>query len=463
MKHSLLVLLLFMLGGYAVTILTSGCAQIGVVAGGPQDTLPPLLIKATPDNRTVNFSGNKIVLSFNEYIEVQETQANVLISPFPKSTPTISSNLKTITIKLKDSLLPNTTYNIDFGNSVKDINEGNVYKNLSYTFSTGNYIDSLELYGKVILAETGKTDSTLRVLLYQNATDTDVRNKKPDYVAKVKADGSFHFKYLPGDNYKIYALKGGDGNKYYSSKTEVFAFYDREINVPSDSIAPVLYAYAEKKPSNNTTPVNEKKKEEKKLLYQTNLLASKQELTDSLTITFNNALQKATLDSIIITDTNYQKQITKRVAIDSTRKVISLSKDWQPGQFLCLIIPATAVEDSTGKQLSKSDTIRFNTKQTEEYGSLQLNFKNLDVSKTPVLQFIQGDAIKSQFNITSNVWMNKLMTPGEFEIRILYDTNNNGKWDPGNYQMKKQPERVIALPEKLSIKSDWSNERDLVL
>ncbi len=463
MKQPLYGVIFFLWFFYIITVITSGCAQIGVVSGGPQDTMPPLLIRATPDNKTVQFSGNKIVLNFNEYIDVQEIQANVIVSPYPKSFPAISNNLKTITIRLKDSLLPNTTYNINFGNAVKDINEGNIYKNLSYTFSTGKFIDSCELSGKVILAETGKTDSTLWALLYRNATDTDVRTKKPTYITKVKSDGTFHFKYLPSDRYKIYALKDGDGNKYYSSKAEVFAFYDNEIQIPSNAMGPVLYAYAEKKPSSNLPPVTEKKKEEKKLLYQTNLIAFKQELTDSLQITFNKPIQKLISDSIIITDTNYQKQIINNITIDSSRKVVSISKVWQPDQLLYLIISKKSVEDSNGISLSKSDTIRFTTKQIEEYGSLQLTFKNLDLTKKPILQFVQGETIKFRFPLTNNVWTNTLMTPGEFEIRILYDTNNNGVWDAGKYETKTQPERVISIPEKIAIKSDWTNEREIIL
>ncbi len=105
--------------------------------------------------------------------------------------------LNTITVKLKDSLESNTTYSINFRNAIKDFSEGNILKGFTYIFSTGQYIDSLEITGKVILAETGKVDSTLIVMLHTCADDSIVVKEKPRYIAKVDGKGSFIFKNLP--------------------------------------------------------------------------------------------------------------------------------------------------------------------------------------------------------------------------------------------------------------------------
>ncbi|HSN61141.1 MAG TPA: Ig-like domain-containing protein, partial [Ferruginibacter sp.] len=196
---------------YISVTFNSGCAQIGAPTGGVKDTLAPLLVRATPELRKLNFEGNRITLTFNEYVEVLEAQANVLVSPLQKTNPTINYSLKTVTIKLRDSLLPNTTYSIQFGNAIKDINEGNVFPNFTYVFSTGNTIDSLSLKGKVLLAETGLADSTINVLLFRNTNDTAVQKLKPDYMARLKGDGSFIFNNLRAVNFKVYALKDGDG------------------------------------------------------------------------------------------------------------------------------------------------------------------------------------------------------------------------------------------------------------
>jgi len=240
--------LLIVLCSILIVTSNSGCAQIGSITGGIKDTIPPVLLSANPKLLSTNFTGNKITFTFDEYIdELQDVQANILVSPYPKVNPEFRSKLKTVSIKLKDTLLPNTTYSINFGKAIRDVNEGNVLRDFTYVFSTGNVIDSLSLSGKVELAETGKTDSTMIVMLYRNAVDSTVQNFKPTYIAFVKGDGSFTFSNLPPGNFNIYALKDGDGGKTYNSKTEVFAFADKPVTVKASNEPITLYAYAEEK------------------------------------------------------------------------------------------------------------------------------------------------------------------------------------------------------------------------
>ncbi|HNH22545.1 MAG TPA: Ig-like domain-containing protein, partial [Ferruginibacter sp.] len=230
--------------GYYLAVFTTGCAQIGMPTGGPKDTLAPRLTSASPAINSVNVTGNKVTLSFNEYIELKDPQTNVLISPFPKKQPQIDYKLRTVTVKLKDTLMPNTTYSINFGNAIVDVNEGNAYKNFTYVFSTGNSIDSLMLDGKVLIAETGKADSTLIAMLYRNADDSSVQKRKPDYITRLSGDGSFSFLNLPAGTYKVYALKDGDGAKTYNSKKEIFAFANEDIIVSATNNPVMLYASA---------------------------------------------------------------------------------------------------------------------------------------------------------------------------------------------------------------------------
>ena len=128
-----------------------------------------------------------------------------------------------------------------------------------------------------------------------------------------------------------------------------------------------------------------------------------------------------------------------------------------------LIIDPAAIADSLGTSIAKTDTIRFTTKKISDYGNLVLRFSDLDLTRHPVLQFVQGEELKESSPITANEWSKKLFLPGEYDIRILFDTNNNGKWDAGNYSKKIQPEKVIALPQRLSIRANWDNERDIKL
>lgn len=465
MKHKIIVFIAIALSIYTLSITNSGCAQIGMPTGGDRDSLAPVLVRASPDLKATNVQGNRISLTFNEYVQVEDAFKNVLVTPVPKGNPEIRFNLKTVTVRLKDSLLPNTTYSINFGNSIRDVNENNIYKDFTYVFSTGDRIDSLQLSGKVILAETGKTDSTLMVLLYRNATDTSVTKNRPDYIARVNPEGNFTFKYLPEGNFRLYALKDGDGNKSYNSKTEMFGFLpdDKSITIAeTDSTANVLlYAYEQEKPKPvGATAAVPKPKLEKKLRYTG--LPSKQDLLNPLTITFNNPV---TVDSqkIYLTDTNYNRIPDVKFSIDSTDTQLTLATDWKPETDYVLFVDKEIAKDSLGNTLTKGDTIRFVTKKTEDYGRIVMRFTNLDLGKNPVLQFLEGETVKYSYPITSLEWSNQRFPPGDYGIRILFDNNKNGKWDPGDFSKKLQPETTILLPQKLGIKANWDNEREIKL
>jgi len=463
MKKDILVFVGCIIGCYYLLTLNMGCAQISAPTGGATDTLPPRLVKASPQLNTVNFKGNKVTLSFNEYIDLQELQGNLIISPVQKTTPTINYNLRSISIKFKDSLLPNTTYSVNFGNSIKDVHEGNILKNFTYVFSTGNFIDSLTLEGNVVMAESGLPDSTLSVMLYRNKADSAVLKTKPDYITKLDGKGNFKFMNLPNADFNIYALKDGDGGKTYNSKTEIFAFDDSVVNTLDNTSAIILYAYAEQKADKSKTTNVLKTAADKKLKYSLNLQANRQDLLENLDITFNNPLK--IFDSLkpVLADTNYKPLNNYTLTIDSTRKLVSLKTKWVPETEYYFLIPKETARDSSGNALLKSDTIRFSTKKTTDYGNILLRFTNIDLSKHPVIQFLEGENIKFSYPIVAKEWSNKLFSPGEYIIRILYDLNNNGVWDPGNYSKKIQPEKAIQLPQKLSIKADWDNERDIKL
>ena len=465
MKKCFGFFLSLMVSAYAFIVFSSGCAQIGAPTGGPKDTLAPVLVKATPPQFTRNFKGNRISLNFDEYLDVQDLQNNLLVSPVQKNNPVILYNLKNITIKFRDTLLPNTTYTVNFGNAVKDVNEGNILREFTYVFSTGNILDSLSYSGKVFLAETGKADSTMIALLYRNADDSAVQKRKPDYIARVKSDGSFIFKNLPSGNFKVYALKDGDGGKTYNSKNEVFAFADSDVIVSANSIPITLYASALEKevPKPSTTPPARKTNPEKNIRLTTNLEQNKQSLLQPLMITFSNPLKVFDAQKIQLSDTNYVAVANTKYTLDSTAKILTVNIPWQPEANYILKIEKDAVQDSAGLTLAKNDTLKFLAKSQGDYGRVVLRFTGLLLEQHPVIQFIESGAVKYSFPITSNNWSNKLFPPGDYEVRILYDINQNGIWDPGNYSKKLQPEKVISLPQKIQIKADWDNERDIKL
>ena len=450
---------------YLLSTIGSGCAQIGMPMGGPRDTIPPVLVNATPPNHSIHFTGNRIVLTFDEYVHLQDEQKSLVVSPVPKIVPNITSKLKTVSIKIRDTLQPNTTYSFQFGNSIQDIDENNPLHNFTYVFSTGAYIDSLMFNGSVVLAQTGRPDSTLIAMLYKNLDDSAVYKQKPRYVAFLDSTGNFHFKNLAAGTYHLFALKDESGLKMYNNPSQIFAFADSNINIPEDSKPVKLYAYAEEKNlkpnSRPSAPV--KKSGEKILKYTTSLTTGSQSLLSPLKINFSVPLKNFESSKIMLTDTLYKPFQTARISIDSTRKEITISNNWTEDTKYKLVIEKDFAEDTLGDALLKSDTLSFKTKAEKEYGSIKLDFKNLNKIAHPVLQFVQNDKIVDSFKLTSPTFFKKLFEPGEYEIRILNDENDNGTWDPGDYHLRKQPEKVISINKPISIRGNWDNEQDIIL
>ncbi len=446
--------------------LVTGCAQISAPTGGPRDSLAPTLVSSRPAIKSVNVTDNKITLSFNEYIEVKEALTNVLVSPVPKNNPVVDYKLRTVTVKLKDTLQPNTTYSINFGNAIVDVNESNPLTNFTFVFSTGNAIDTLTLVGKILLAETGKTDSTILATLYRNGVDSSVEKRRPDYISRPDGEGNFTFRNLPAGNFKLYALKDGDGSKTYNSKTEMFAFAETAVVVSAKTPETILYAYAEEKDTRGagTAAADAAKaaEKDKKLKYTTTVSGETHDLLSDVVISFNKKLAGFDKNLVQVTDTNFVAITGANITLDSTEKNIVITHKWPEATNYRLLL-SKDITSADALKLGKEDTLRFTTKKEADYGNLVLRFNNLDSGKHLVLQFVQGDNIVSSWPITAKEWSQKLFKPGEYELRLLYDTNNNGKWDAGNYSKKIQPETVKLLPQKVSIRPNWDNERDINL
>jgi uncharacterized protein (DUF2141 family) len=391
-------------------------------------------------------------------VQLQDIQQNLLVSPTPKRNPYIDSKLRTVTIRLRDTLEANTTYTINLGNSIQDINENNTLKDFRYVFSTGPAIDSLRFYGKVQVAETGKPDSTILILLYRNLADSAVSKQKPKYIARVDGSGNFSFQNLSGGEYKIYALKDGDGSRTYNSKTELFAFRDSSLIVTNNTPPVILYAYAEERERPKPTPA------EKRLTYITPVAAQKHDVLTDVMISFNRPLKSLDKQKIIVTDTlnNTIKDVS--VTIDSTNKNLLIKANWvQNAEYKLIILKDIAVDTSGLYSLAKSDTIRFKTKGETDYGTLRLKFLNFDKSKNPVLQFVQNDVVVNSYPLTADTWGAPLFNPGEYDMRILFDDNRNGIWDPGNFEKKKQPEKVFSISQKLSVRQNFERDIDITL
>lgn len=447
-------------------IVLPGCANIIPPSGGLRDSLPPRLVSAIPRDSALNFKGNKLVLTFDEFVEVQNVHQNLIVSPVPQANPIVEYKLRTVTIKLKDSLEDNTTYTFNFGEAIKDINEGNSLKNFTYFFSTGGSIDSLELKGKVLLAETGKTDSTLIVILHKSSDDSAVINNKPRYITRLDGQGNFNFKNLPARFFYIYAMKDEAGAGKLLGRNQLFAFADKPVESGKEIPNFTLYAYPE-----NIAPVaaavkTEVEGKDKRLRYQVNLQNNQQDLLNDLEFYFDAPLLSYDSSKIrFASDSAFNIVPDFKWTKDTSNKKITLSGSWKENTLYHIILDKDFAADSLGRKLLKTDTLSFKTKKLTDYGSISLRFKNLNLLKNPFLFFVVNNAVVKSFTLNSEIFYQKLFVPGDYELRILNDDNKNGKWDPGEFfgKHKKQPEIVKPIDRRIIIKPNWDNEMEITI
>ena len=240
------------------------CANVVAPTGGPKDVTPPEVKKAVPENGTTGFSGKRIEITFDEYVTLANANQEVLFSPPLTTKPDVKLSGKTVIIKLKETLKPDATYTIRFGNAVKDLHEGNVFKDYFYTFSTGDCLDTLSMSGKVVNADDEKGVDGIFVMLYvetDSVYDQPTR-RAPDFITKTDKEGEFRFDGLPDTKFHIFALSDVNSNFFYDMPNEKAAFLDTLV-APSDSVSFMLQAFVEE---DTTQMLLEKKLVEEGLL-----------------------------------------------------------------------------------------------------------------------------------------------------------------------------------------------------
>ncbi|HIA35472.1 MAG TPA: hypothetical protein EYN89_01750 [Flavobacteriales bacterium] len=234
--------------------LVTGCATIVAPSGGPKDMMPPQIIKAEPANYSANFQAEEIEITFNEYVALKDLFNNMIVSPPMEPKPEIFVRGKSILIKIEAELAANTTYNINFGNALIDITEGNSRKNFQYVFSTGTYIDSLSIAGSVIKALDRKPEEEVLVMLYEcnpeEVCDSLPYNSKPQYFTRTGKGGSFVIHNIKKSTFKLFALRDENRNYLYDLPNERIAFHDEEID-PADSLNYELLMFEEANPKQN--------------------------------------------------------------------------------------------------------------------------------------------------------------------------------------------------------------------
>lgn len=551
-----------------VCTLLFSCAQVVAPGGGPKDEIPPKVLKYVPDSAQLSFNSKNIYIEFDEFITLKDLNTQLLISPPLAKTPDVTIKNKTLTIELdkNEVLKPNTTYCISFGNAVQDFNENTPFENFQYIFSTGTFIDSLKLKGKVQNAFNQSTEKGIVVILYNDLSDSVVYKNQPDYFAKTDKDGNFQINNIKTGKYKLVAIKDANNNYKYDGESESIGFVEAPIDVSEkqnilidlfqepakktylkkyihDSHGKVSLFFNQGSDSLRVQPINNDQKGVQEFLEFSNN-------NDTLTYWIKN-FQK---DSLIlqvsngnkVIDTVYLKFITLEEGLKSKRnplklKVVSspsgnqsfdlgselkikmsnllvsgssdkfeaiLKEDtisrkvtllmenstlslaalgdsttvedpddpagamkfvssyepfnnWKENTKYELLIPKNSFTDFFGLT-NDSIKVDFKTREEKYYGSVKLKLSlppGRDFNYILQLQDESGNVIReNQVRNELEVIDYLFLAPKKYKLKLIKDTDYNGKWTSGNYLQKTQPEKVIYNSELINIRSNWDAE-----
>ena len=216
------------------------CANIVAPTGGPKDTNSPQLLEMTPKNKIKNFDKRYVTFIFDELIQINDKK-NIFFSPYSKDALKLDINKNKLLVSFEKELKENTTYYINLDEVLKDVNEGNIVKDLDYLFSTGNTIDTLTISGFVADAKTSKPLDGVWVGLYKNDVDSLLYVQTPLYVVRSNRVGEFSFSNLSKDSFYIYAIEDLDNNLKFTLPNEKVGFYDKKVASQSKGIKIYLF------------------------------------------------------------------------------------------------------------------------------------------------------------------------------------------------------------------------------
>lgn len=515
-------------------VVISGCAKRGSPSGGPVDSIPPVLINASPKINSTNFDSKEIRLTFNEFVKLDNVDEQLIISPpINKSSyevKPLNGVTKKVFLEFIDSLETETTYSINFGNSIKDNNEGNPLTFFSYTFSTGETIDSLYVRGNISDAFDKETDDYISIHLYRIDSifnDSIIFNNRPTYISNSLDSTSYQFKNIKEGKYLILALKDIDNNYFFDPFYDKIGFIDSLITLPGDSIInfklfkeetsiiwdkphfinseKIGFGYYGKLDLKNIkiesslpdsvnytyTKENEKdtlifwlsrnsfdslnfnliEKDTTKLVT-VKFDRAKDTLIDSLSISpkttsiihlketfkLSSNIPLENIEDSLITIRDIDSLIVPfTTSINDNLDQIDIKFEVSPSDNYRLFILPEAIKDIRG--VSNNDTLQYNvvSQSLEDYGNVYLDVIRNSNSKF-ILQMIDsnGDVIRVFKNVNQDATYNfDYVRPGKYIFRLIEDTNNNDKWDTGNYLKKIKPERVYYFSNELEVRANW--------
>lgn len=218
-----------------MAVVMTACASIGHIEGGPRDETPPVFVRSNPSPDALNVKDSRINIFFDENIQVKDVSSKVVVSPAQEQMPQIIAGGRRLTVELRDTLVPNTTYTIDFSDAISDLNEGNILDGFAMEFSTGETIDSLRVSGMLLEARTLEPAQGMLVGIHSNLSDTALSTIKLERIARTNQLGQFTIRGLKPGSYRVYAIN--DVNRDYKwNRGEDVAFYDYEVSPTVNNI-----------------------------------------------------------------------------------------------------------------------------------------------------------------------------------------------------------------------------------
>ncbi len=521
-----------------VILLTWGCAVPQKPQGGPKDETAPKLLKATPANQTRNFAAKKIILEFDEYFRLANQYQEINVSPVLEKVE-YKMKGKNLEIEIKDSLLNETTYAINFGKAIADVNEGNILKNFKYVFSTGSQIDSLKISGTVVNNLTLQKEKDVTVMLFPLNQDSLLfGKKKPSIYTTTDTSGTFSLTNLHEGKYKLYALKETVSNKIYDDDNDLIGFPGKVINLTKDT-SNIKLSLFKQIPSTfrivdhrydpagrmflsfNKSLSNPSLKIIDPASFDAQKFVEFTKTLDSaylyLRTTDYDSVKVAVLDNGVPIDTtkftkgrkdvfkvplaivtsadkgNLLKPGTDLQIYTSTPvtgrlpslislkegdsyvsnytiiedkndgKHFSIRYNWKPNVTYLLTFAEGALTGYFGEKNINSPK-RFKLDKPDNYSNLNLKVILPDTGRSYVVELLneKGDATLRSDAVTKNTLLSYKNYPiGKYNVRVIYDTNRNGKWDTGSVKENRQPENIWVLPNMLILRPNYEPTEDI--
>lgn len=385
------------------------CAKRGSITGGLKDTLAPVLSSSSPKNFNTNFKGDQIVLNFDEYVKLKNLNKQLVISPPMKHEPLITpTNVsKVLTIKIKDTLEPNTTYSFNFGQSITDNNEGNAMNQFKYIFSTGPYIDSLSIGGIVKDAYEKNVDNFVSVMLYEvndKYKDSVVYKDLPRYITNtLDSLRTFKLENLKAGKYLLVAMKDKGSNNKFNPKDDKIGFIKHFITIPNDTLFE-LELFKETLPLKTLKPIQAsgnrlflpyEGKQNFKLSQPKIVLKNNDEILETIVTQFpkKDSLQvwykplKADSLQLEVTKENYNKKFTFKIK-DQKKDTLNITAvqngviNFRDRFTLETATPLVKFDKSKIKLINKDSLdVDFTTEYNELEQKLYVDFKKEPLEK----------------------------------------------------------------------------------